>query len=805
MGQSSDNFTKVQLPQSIGKLLATVRGRLRKYSLVSGLFACVIAAAVFFWVTAGVDAGWFALQRLELPVGFRAIISVGMLIGAVWLLVTRLLIPLLRRHKDLEVALLLERRFPQFQDRLVTTVEGANGYPGSGPIVNSMLQKTATDASHVATSVSSDDVFELKPLKWRGWIAALLCLSIAGCGVIEPGSLVRWWKAFVQCEGTYHLRTTQVDFRVVAQPGDRRLQFKEVGDTVQYLHPRGADFELEMTVPEGQSEAGNDWVVPERVRIDIVREDGSRSRTYVSASADRTFRFILTRLQESVALEVLAGDFRTPTPLLVTSVTPPSVDSMQVECDYPEYTGWNQIRERTVAVLGTEINLPIGTQFDLLASSNKPLVSARIVTDLFELSGDKTECKLVVREGYEVDFQSDRPLLSEDGTEIRAQFLLKATLAVPGSGEDIQADREADISTLTVPPNTSLRFSLHDEDDIISMSSETIRLRGIADRPPVIATRTTGVSNSITRRAIIPVIGSIQDDYGLESAVFQFNVDDESSWRTREFRQRLSPGVTEFELDVDEKGRPERFDVQPLELTEGQMLSVAVVATDGCTELNAQTSRAEPVVFRIVSNEELLSLLYTRELNMRKRFEEVVARMEQILTDLTFHQDVAGRVESGNSQATLAQDRISLTDCARRSGDSLRSQGNELESISSGFSEVIEQLINNQIPPKLLAENMQKSIVDPMDSVLSVELVEADRSISRFRVAASNGKDCANLISDSTASVKSVILKLNGILENVRDMAEFHEVLADLNGIIKDLQEIQKETNVEQIKSLGLD
>ena len=805
MGHSSDNVTKVQLPQSIGKLLATVRRQLRKYSVLSGVLACLIVAALFFWVTAGVDAGWFALQRLELPVGFRAIIWVGMLVGAIWLLVSRIFVPLVRRHKDQEIALLLERRFPQFQDRLVTTVEGSKGYPASGAVVDSMLQKTARDAGEFASSVSSDDVFELKPLKWRGWMAGLLCLSIAGCGVVEPGSLVRWWKAFIRCEGTYHLRTTDVDFRVVAQPGDRRLEFKDVGGAKQYLHPRGADFELEMTVPEGKSEAGDDWVVPERLRIDIVREDGTRSRTYVSASSSRTFRFILTRLQETVSIEVLAGDFRTRTPLKVESVTPPSVDSMHVECTYPEYTGWNRLRERSVAVLGSEVSLPMGTQFELFADSNKPLVSARIVTDLFELTGDQSSCELIAREGYEVQFQADQPLLSEDGKEIRAKFLLKTAVVESDSATSVEVARPVDQSILTVPPNTSLRFSLHDEDDIISMSAETIRLRGIPDRPPVIATRTTGVSNSITRRAIIPMIGTIQDDYGLESAVFQFNVDDESTWRVREFRQTLSPGVTEFALETNESGRQERFDVQPLELTEGQTLSLAVVATDGCTELTAQTSRAEPVVFRIVSNEELLSLLYTRELNMRKRFEQVIARLEQIQTDLEFHQDVTTRIEAGSNQKTAAQDRVSLTDCARRSGDSLRSQSNELESIASGFGEVIEQLINNQIPPRLLAENMQKNIVDPMNSALTSELVQTDRSISRFRVAASNGQDCSGLVANSRTAVSGVIVKLNQILENVRDMAEFHEVLADLNGIIKDMQEIQKETNAEQIKSLGRD
>ena len=798
MSQPSDKLTTIQLPDSIGQLLATVRGKLRKYSLLSGLLACLIAAGVFFWITTAVDSGWFALQRLELPSGLRTLILVGMVIGGCWLLLTRILLPVVRRHRDQELALLLEKRFPQFQDRLVTTVEGSNGYPGTGPVVDSMLQRTAKDAGEVAASVSSSDVFELQPLKWRGWVAGLLCLSIAGCGVLEPGSLARWWNAFVRVQDTYHLRTTDLQFRVVAQPGDRRLEFRETADAMLYLHPRGADFELEMLVPEGQAESGKDWIVPERVRVDVVREDGTRSRTYVSSSAGNTFRFILTRLQETVSIEVLAGDFRTPVPLQIQSVTPPSIDAMQVDCVYPDYTGWNQQRETTVAVLGNEISLPIGTQFNLMAQSNKSLVSARIVTDFFEISGDRTSCELIAREGFEADFQPIGPLVSEDGSAIGVQFLLKSVDA----GQSEAAAAPPDRSLLTISPNTSLRFFLHDEDDIISVAPETVRVRGIADRPPVIATRTTGVTNSITRRAIIPVTGTIEDDYGLESARFEFIVDDETTWRSREFRQAVTQGVTVYNLASQDASRPERFDVQPLELSEGQMLSVAVVATDGCTEPTSQTSRSEPVLFRIVSNEELLSLLYTRELNLRQRFEEVIGKLVQVEDELKFHQEVATRVESGTKSETESQDRIALTECARRSGDTLRTQNNELEAIAMGFEEVVEQLINNQIPPRLLAENMQKNIVSPMEQVLVDELVSADRTISRYRVAAANGKDCSEMLKESITDVRAVVTKLNQILENVRDMAEFHEVLADLNDILEDQQKIQNETNVQQIRNL---
>ncbi|MFY9253931.1 MAG: hypothetical protein WAO83_10795 [Fuerstiella sp.] len=802
-GANSDNKMKVKLPTVISQLLQGLRSRIRRYSVFSGFLFCVSAAGLVFWLTSGIDAGWFALQRLELPVGFRLILFAVMAVVSVWLLLSQVLLPLVRRHKDRELALLLERRFPEFQDGLVTTVEGADGYPGSGPVVESMLQRTVEAASNVALKLSPDAVFNLAPLKKRGWLAGLLVVSVVGQGIAAPGSLRRWWSAFVSCEDTYHLRTTTLDFRVVAQPGDRKLEFRRAENALTYLHARGADFELEMTVPEGDSDAGQPWVVPQRVRVDVIREDGSRSRTYVSAASGsgRTFRFILTRLQEPVTIEVLAGDFRPPLPLSVQAVTPPSIYRMVAECEFPDYTGWNEQRDRVVSVLGSELSLPTGTRFQLEAECNKPLQSARIVTDLFEIYGDRDSCELIAREGFSGDFQAAGPLLSPDGLRVQAAFLLQGEDLSQAASDLVAATAD---SSLQIASNTSLRFFLHDEDDIMSTTQESIRIRAIADKAPVIATRTSGVTNSITRRAIIPVVGTIQDDYGLQSGEFQFMVDDESQWRPRPFRIPMPSGVTEFELGFGDQSKQERFDVQPLDLTEGQTLSLTVVATDGCTEPGTNVSRAEPVVFRIVSNEELLSVLYSREVNLRRQFEELIQKLEQVRDDLQFNQALADRIEAAAAGSVSPEDRVGLTECARRSGDTLRRQDNELQAIVASFEEIVEQLINNAIPPQQLAENMRTSIVAPMKAVSETLMVTADRSISRFRVAASGGQPAAELLSASISDVTSVVFELRRILENVRDMAEFHEVLSDLNDILEEQQRIQKETNIQQIKNLGL-
>ena len=780
---------------------------------MSGLLHVMSVAITVFWLTAGIDAGWFALQKLELPVGLRVILLVAMLGGGAWLTCRHVLMPLFSQIRDTDIALLLERHFPQFQDRLITTVEGTHGYPAGGPVVSSMLSRTADQANTVAGTVQADDVFDFGPLKRRGVVSGMLLLSLVGCSFVQPGALERWCSAFVLCKESYHLRTSALDFFVIAQPGDRHVEFRAVGDDRLHLHPRGADLELVMVVPDDNSPAGKPWVVPQRARVDVIRSDGTTSRTYISATTDNQFRFILTRLQEPVSIEVLAGDYRTPRPLNIRTVTPPGIDTIQLECSYPAYTGWNEQMEATIPVRGSEVALPLETEFQLQAVSNKPLHSVRIVTDGFELAGDRASCTITSRNDQQIALQERGPLLSSDGMTIEASFRVITSSrpedqAAGGAGitlppEHHSADaRHRSSRSLPISSNSSLRFFLHDEDDVTSATPESLRVRGIPDKPPVIAARTQGIGNSITRRAVIPMTGTIQDDYGLQSAGFQFLVDDETEWRPRPFRNVFPTGTAAYRLGEAESSTPEQFSVQPLDLTEGQTLAVAVVAVDGCTISKPNATRAEPIVFRIVSNEELLALLYSREINLRRRFEEVIQELDRVRDDLQFHQDVARRVETDGADSK-SEDRIGLTTCATRCGNSLRRQSNELTAVANSFDEIVSQLINNAIPPQQLAETMRSDIVQPLLAITEEPMDIADRSVSEFRVAAASGKAASELVAASIRDVASVITQLRAILENVRDMAEFHEALRDLKDILEEQQRILNETKKEQINNLG--
>ncbi len=785
-----------QLPPEITRLLARIRLGIRQRAIVSGLLILISGCCLFFWGTLLLDSGWFWLQTLELPVGLRRLLLLLVSGWATVVFLRRCLTPLFRRLSQLDLALLVERRFPAFEDRLVLAVETASAAAEQSDLQQAMmLEQSVSRAEKMAASVQHTDVFDMVPLRRAGRFSGGLLCSLLLPLLVNPQIHGQWWRAFVACQPVYRQRTTAVDLYAIAEPGSRQVAFAGQ-DVLHYAHPGSADLELEFVIPDGGPQPGLEWIVPERIRVDVLRADGSRSRAWVSGSGARSFRFVITQLREPVDIEVLAGDFRSTTPWHVEIVDTPGLDAIQLECEYPEYTGWNQERERLLNVTGSEVSLPEGTTMQISALAAKPLQSARIVTDRFEIRGDTQTAQISFRDGRTHTLPG-LPLIAADQRTIAVQLQLAVTAVQPEAGPVPPGDAAL---PLTIPSNTSLRFFLHDVDDVMTVSPSILQITGVADQAPVVVAQMTDIGNSVTRRAKIPIAGRIRDDYGIHSASLEFRVDDETNWRPRPFRGLLQKGAPEYVLQRDENEPWEIFDLEPLGLTEGQSVTLTVLASDANPSPAPGITRSSPMPFRIVSDDELLSLLYTREIALRSRFEEVIAQLGEILRDLEFQNPLASRADLAGETADEA-DIQSVTSCSSRSSNNLRRQANELNALVLAFQEIMRQLVNNAIPLHN-AESMQAGIIEPLQAAIASELPSADLALAALLVATETREQLTEPLQNSQRQVRSLIGALSTILENVRDLAEFHEALRDLRQLSEDQRRILEETRQLQKKQL---
>ena len=68
-------------------------------------------------------------------------------------------------------------------------------------------------------------------------------------------------------------------------------------------------------------------------------------------------------------------------------------------------------------------------------------------------------------------------------------------------------------------------MSVTDTDGVASREPYRVSLAVVKDEVPQVAVRLAGISTAITPDAILPFVGKITDDYGLDRAWFEYQVD----------------------------------------------------------------------------------------------------------------------------------------------------------------------------------------------------------------------------------------------------------------------------------------
>lgn len=815
------------LPPEAVSVLDRLRSRIRSYVLFEGIALVVVVLGALFWGSFLVDWGYFQLSRLELPRWFRATVLVGGICLIAAGVVSWIGLRLFRAFRTKALALVLERRFPELDDRLITAVEAAESHErDASPITSAMLRHTIVEAARTASGLDLGSVFDRKPLRRAVVTASVLVASILGLAVTNGAAMERWVAGYLGLRDGYWPRETELIVKVIVQPGDRVREFTDG----RYKHPKGSDLSLQIEVAPGKK-------APEQVRLDARLANGRGNvRAYLTRVGDQAFRHTLAGLLDDADIWVTGGDFTNARPYRVQVVQPPEVSSVALHCLYPEYTGMNERVEGKAVrakqqVNGAQTSLPLATDFVLDLTANKALSHVRIEGDA---GADRWEIELRAAaknysHGQTELFAEPAPafaqltLKSSDGQpEIRVSLgsdfagsvwssrddavALPFVLAPDGATslpEKIRAAAESKQPLefpLPLPPDAMIRISLEDTDQIQSTAPAKFTINGIVDQPPLVTTELKGIGSSITRKARIPIAGMLTDDYGVVSARFDYKVDDAETWSPREFQTSPPRSLREFALRRAEEEPFERFDVLPLDLSIKQRLTLAVSALDGCNVGEAHRALGQKYVFNIVSEEELLSMLYVREINIRKRFEQIITEMKQtreVLGKARGQADEAATLKKGGAKpddeklATLA---LGLSSAADRSLQAVRKNSVETAGVETSFADIREELVNNAADTPLLLERLDGKILGPLRRINTKDFPNADSSLGLFKLALEKNTDPTGSMDEATDTLDSMIEKMELILTEMRELAKFHEVVEQLKANIKAQQDLLEET-----------
>ena len=807
----------------IPAVLHELRSRIRRYVVLEGSARVLALAGAAIWLSLAVDY-W-----LEPSAGVRRALLLLAIAGIAAAVAWHLGLRLLRDFRARSLALVLERRFPELNDRLITAVEIAESGRRHSGLTASMLQRTADEAAELTRRLSVGEVFNRRPLVRAVALALCLGVSIAAFALAATEVFSTWFRRSVLLADEYYRRDTDLRIYVLAEPGERVVEFR----SGVYKHPRGGDLTVMAKVPEGRR-------VPESVQFSFrnVASRGGNSES-MTRIGGRQFRQKLMGLHNSIDLWLRGGDYSTRSPLRIEVVDPPQLERLSLLALYPENTGLNMTGERdeperstphlvrqTVPVLGAQMSLPAGTDFVLSARSNKPLRRVLLVTEGFELAFDRGAAQgaLTVTPGPGETGQSvaapiPGPVLAADGRTLTIPFVL-AVVAAP---EAVSPAGRLHLP-LRLVPDPILRISLHDDDDVISSEPARLAINSIADTPPQVETRLKGIGNSVTRQATIPVVGEardpqdvskvygVTDDYGIAEVRFEYKIDAaKPEARPAVYQAAPFAHAPEWtkQFPVDEK-----FKVLPLDLIVGQRFMLKVVAVDGDTLTGPHVASGTPYNFQVVSDDELLALVAVKELNIRRRFEQIIEEVRNTRKDLLLHRarldemrnpgsPGASTVREADARDELNAVEMAVVTSVERSLNGIRKNANETQSIELEFGDIRDELENNAVPDvKPMLERIDLGIIKPLHSVNTVDYNHVDDSLVLLRKMLEEKVDPFARFDESVDQLNLTVEHLEAVLAQMLKLETVNEALQMLRDIIKAQEELQEKTRQERKKKL---
>ena len=749
---------------AIAERLDTFRGTIRRYLAGLGLARVAVVALAAFWLLDGFDLLVFFLTRLEQPQFLRTLLVAAavllVLATAAWWVLTRL-VP---RLTDEALALTIEARKPEFNGRLITSVQSK---PGQTPIASVITERTQQQAADELEAVDLLELLDKAPLKRTALIALVLGLALVATAALNPGHVKRWADAYLFGVDDYWnaFRTNRLRLFVERGTPEQLIPF-DSDRTIRAA--RGATLTLVAATESGAEQ-------PDRVRLSISDLGPQRDSQTVSmiASAASTsspvdgidlslgdFRHTLPRLYDDVDLSLLAGDFATALPYHVQVVPPPETTSLQFVADYPDYiTRLSEESGVRQDVQSTTLSLPAGTRVTLYGVANSPLQSVRVSA---------------------ADWR--RSLAAGDGIDGET-FAFAALVG--------DADESTQSASVTEPKE--FEITLVDRDGLRSLSPLRLVMEPVADQPPEVTARPRGIGDAVTRRATVPFSGTIEDEYGLSDAWFRVATGDDSTRHPI----RIVDGVRVTELDpADDESQLDLRDVQP---QLGDVLSIAVVAADALPGPQPHVGVSETSSLTVVSDEELLAILRSKEVNLRQRFEqileEVTSTRDDMRTELQREEEAATLDDS--PERTELRQRISAG--VDRSLLAVRKNAAESRSVFELFSDLRAEMVNNRVDTRDRLSRIDNGVLKPLGRVVDRDFDQVEVDMESAREAIRTRTAIAPSLATAERELSQLVDSLTAILSEMERRQSYNELIEELQKLTERYESLEKRTKEQNV------
>ncbi len=687
------NLKSISRP--LAKVIGRLRRRIRGLVLLESIGLLITVVAIVAWVAFLVDFlptrfGYAELSRVGRYCAMAVAVTAGSWVLYRWLF-SRLQVAL----KDDSLALLIERRYPDFQDGLVTAVSlpGGDQDPYFGD--HELRKSTIADVEKQLPAVRLSKVVSAQPATRALGLAGIAIGSLVLAALLAPGNFQLATSRLLLTTDSLWPRQCELELVGIAVVSDTQQPF--VADLQPDLKPidnvihvtRGS--QLRVRIRARLNADNPDSVLPETCWFNYRYREGdgaagSRRFRKSGVTQDGIQEYIfegepLERTMAGLVFDISGGDDRIG-PYQLTLVNQPVVEQTTLTVQYPEYirsTGELRFADRETVWTG-QADYPQGTMITVNATATEPLQNVFVRID-------------------ESDFQS----------------------------VSVRGDRFSFALPRLIEPTTA-EFYLQDAFGLIAANPHVISITPVKDQAPVVRTRLDGIGTAVTPDALIPIAGTLEDDFGLQSAWLEIEIPGQES-----VVEPLNTKASAFNVLIDFRERREelgaRFRLPP---GDGNQLSMIVKASDRF-DLSDEPNvgSGDRYSLDIVTPEELLRMLEQSEVDQRRRLEQVLRELKEVSSFLgrtSAEAKPAGieMAEPGDQESESLPEtpdqppRIELRKLfAQRAILQVDKSSQEIEGSADAFANLKRQLINNRVAGTGREDRYEFQIVRPLQSIVA--------------------------------------------------------------------------------------
>ncbi|MFM7319266.1 MAG: DUF4175 family protein, partial [bacterium] len=321
------------------------------------------------------------------------------------------------------------------------------------------------------------------------------------------------------------------------------------------------------------------YKVPSSAVAEFTFADGEKAEEPLRILDSGEFRGRIESVTQSFRVRVRGGDDLTDQKS-IEAVTPPRLGDLVIEVQPPAYTG---LPKATLAPGSAQVRAVEGSVVSVASKATKVLSAATLK---FTDTGQKPP-----------------------------QIVLDAAL------------RQLSVSWVAIGA-TGVAFDLTDSEGFTSKDQGRLDQQVIVDTAPRVVLEDPAADREITPQAVVPIRLDLEDDFGLAKVELKYVVSVSSGEAAAPVTRTLWAAAAGQPLMKKQK-LEEKWDMTPMGLSPGSMITLTVEATDLKTPNGPNVGKSREIRLRVITPQEAARQLEDQRREIREETERVLAMQKQ--------------------------------------------------------------------------------------------------------------------------------------------------------------------------------